>query len=47
MLPNAKIGRNCVVKNAIVNEGADIEDNLTVGEADGEITVYGRAKLSI
>lgn len=47
VLPNAKIGRNCVVKNAIVNEGADIEDNLTVGEADGEITVYGRAKLSI
>ena len=47
VLPNAKIGRNCVVKNAIVNEGADIEDNLTFGEADGEITVYGRAKLSI
>ena len=47
VLPNAKIGRNCVVKNAIVNEGAVTDDNDTVGEADGEITVYGRAKLSI
>ncbi len=47
VLPNAEIGRNCVVKNAIINEGAVTEDNTTIGGADEEISVYGRAKLSI
>lgn len=47
VLPNAIIGRNCVVKNSIVNEGAVTEDNLTIGDADEEISVYGRAKLTI
>ena len=47
VLPNAIVGRNCVIKNTIVNEGAVTEDNLTIGGADEEISVYGRAKLSI
>jgi glucose-1-phosphate adenylyltransferase len=47
VLPNAIIGRNCTVKNAIVNEGMVTEDNCEIGSADGEIVVYGKAKLSI
>ena len=47
VLPNAIIGRDCVVKNAIVNEGVITEDNLTIGGENEEISVYGRAKLSI
>jgi len=47
VLPNAIIGRNCKVKNAIVNEGVIMEDNLDVINEDGEVAVYGRAKLSI
>ena len=47
VLPNAIIGRNCKIKNAIVNEGVIMEDNLDVINEDGEVAVYGRAKLSI
>lgn len=47
VLPNAVVGRNCVVKNAIINEGTVMDDNLTIGGADEEVSVYGRAKLSI
>ena len=47
VLPNAIIGRNCKIKNTIVNEGVIIEDNLEVLNEDGEVAVYGRAKLSI
>ena len=47
VLPNAKIGRNCVVKNAIINEGAVTDDNDTIGGDNEEITVYGRARRSI
>lgn len=47
VLPNAIIGRNCRIKNAIVNEGVIMEDNLDVINEDGEVAVYGRAKLSI
>ena len=47
VLPNAIIGRNCKIKNAIVNEGVIMEDNLDVINEDGEVQVYGRAKLSI
>lgn len=47
VLPNAIIGRNCKIKNTIVNEGVIIEDNLEVINEDGEVAVYGRAKLSI
>lgn len=47
VLPNAIIGRNCKIKNAIVNEGVIMEDNLEVINEDGEVAVYGRAKLSI
>ena len=47
VLPNAIVGRNCRIKNAIINEGVIMEDNLDVINEDGEIAVYGRAKLSI
>ena len=47
VLPNAIIGRNCKIKNTIVNEGVIMEDNLDVINEDGEVAVYGRAKLSI
>lgn len=47
LLPNAIVGRNCVVKNAIINEGYVTEDNVTIGGDDEEVSVYGRAKLSI
>ena len=47
VLPNAIVGRDCVVKNTIINEGTITEDNLTIGGADEEVSVYGRAKLSI
>jgi hypothetical protein len=35
------------VKNAIVNEGVVTEDNLTIGGENEDISVFGRAKLSI
>ena len=47
VLPNATIGRNCKIKNAIINEGVVTEDNAEIGEADGDVIVFGRAKLSI
>lgn len=47
VLPNAKIGRNCKIKNAIINEGYETEDNVEIGDPDGEVAVFGRAKLSI
>ena len=47
VLPNAIIGRNCIVKNAIVNEGVVTDDNAEIGDPDGEVSVFGRAKLSI
>src|SRR5690242_1945149 len=37
ILPNAEIGRNCVIRGAIVDEGGDIPDGTTIGvdrEAD-------------
>ena len=47
VLPNAIIGRNCRINKAIINEGAVVDDNTVVGEPDGEVVVYGKAKLSI
>jgi glucose-1-phosphate adenylyltransferase len=47
ILPNAVIGRNCTIKNAIVNEGVTTDDNVEIGSADGDVIVYGKAKLSI
>lgn len=47
VLPNAIIGRNCKVKNVIINEGVVTDDNAEIGEAGGEVTVFGRARLSI
>ena len=47
ILPNAFIGRDCHITRAIVNEGAKVDDRTDVGKEDGEIEVYGKAKLSI
>ena len=47
ILPNAEIGRNCKINKAIINEGVEVEDNTEIGNPDGEVIVYGAAKLSI
>ena len=47
VLPNAIIGRNCRISKAIINEGAVVDDNTVIGDPDGEVIVYGKAKLSI
>jgi glucose-1-phosphate adenylyltransferase len=47
VLPNAWIGRNCTVTRAIINEGVTVPDNTVIGSPDGDIVVYGKAKLSI
>jgi hypothetical protein len=47
VLPNAKIGRNCHINRAIINEGAVVDDNTDIGSPDGDIVVFGKAKLSI
>jgi len=47
VLPNAIIGRNCRITKAIVNEGVVVDDNTNVGSADGDVMVYGNAKLTI
>lgn len=47
ILPNAFVGRDCRIKRAIVNEGAKVGDREKVGAEDGDIEVYGKAKLSI
>lgn len=41
ILPNAEIGRHCVVTRAIINEGLKIKDGSVIGSEDGEITVIG------
>lgn len=47
VLPNAIVGRNCRVTKAIINEGMVVGDNETVGSADGEVIVYGEARLTV
>ena len=47
VLPNAFIGRDCHITRAIVNEGCKVDDRVDVGSKDGDIEVYGKAKLSI
>ncbi len=47
VLPNAIIGRNCKISKAIINEGVVVDDNEEVGDASGEVIVYGKSKLSI
>ncbi|MBD2843710.1 glucose-1-phosphate adenylyltransferase [Paenibacillus sp. IB182496] len=39
VMPNVRIGRDAVITNAIVGEGAIIEDGAVVGSDIGEITV--------
>ena len=47
VLPNAFVGRDCHVTRAIINEGAKVDDRTDVGTREGEIEVFGKAKLSI
>ena len=47
VLPNAIIGRDCVIRNAIINEGYETGDNETIGDAEGKTEVFGKARLSI
>ena len=47
VLPNAWVGRNCRITRAIINEGAVVEDNTVIGDAEGDIQVFGETKLSI
>ena len=47
ILPNAFVGRDCHITRAIVNEGAKVDDRTEVGNAEGDIEVYGKAKLSL
>ena len=47
ILPNAFVGRDCHITRAIVNEGAKVDDRTDVGNSEGEIEVYGKAKLSL
>lgn len=47
VLPNAFIGRDCHITRAIINEGAKVDDRKDVGSKDGDIEVFGKAKLSI
>ena len=47
VLPNAFVGRDCHVTRAIINEGAKVDDRKDVGSEEGDIEVFGKAKLSI
>jgi glucose-1-phosphate adenylyltransferase len=47
ILPNAIVGRNCTVKDAIINEGVVTGDNEQFVGTEGKIEVFGKAKLSI
>ena len=47
ILPNAFVGRDCHITRAIVNEGSKVDDRCDVGSKDGDIEVYGKAKLSL
>jgi glucose-1-phosphate adenylyltransferase len=31
LLPNAEVGRGCVINNAIVDEGCEIPDGMQIG----------------
>ena len=43
LLPGSKVGRNCRIIKAIVNENTEIPDYSAVGSEDGEITVVGQS----
>lgn len=47
VLPNAFVGRDCHITRAIINEGSKVDDRKDVGNRDGDIEVYGKAKLSL
>ena len=47
VLPNAIIGRNCRISKAIINEGTVVEDNSVIGDPDGEVIVFGKARLTV
>ncbi|MCF0228614.1 MAG: glucose-1-phosphate adenylyltransferase [Parasporobacterium sp.] len=41
ILPEVKIGKNCVIKKAIINEGVSIKDGSVIADPNGEIMVIG------
>lgn len=47
LLPNVIVGKNCVIKKAIIMSGNVIEDGTTVGTDDGSITMLGSKDLSL
>ncbi|MGI6020535.1 MAG: glucose-1-phosphate adenylyltransferase [Lachnospiraceae bacterium] len=47
ILPNAKVGKDCRIIRAIINEGAVVPDGQKIGSKDGDVIVYGGARLSI
>lgn len=47
ILPKVSIGKNCVIKKAIIMSGNVIEDGTTIGTDDGEITMLGSKDLSL
>ena len=43
VLPGARIGEDCRITKAIVNEGVEIPAGSVIGSEDGEITVVGKS----
>ncbi len=43
VLPGVRIGRDCRITKAIINEGVEISDGSVIGSEDGGITVVGES----
>ena len=43
ILPGVRIGDNCRITKAIINEGVEIPDGSVIGSEDGDITVVGKS----
>lgn len=43
LLPDVKVGKNCKITKAIVNEGVSIKDNSVIEDPDGKIIVVSAA----
>ena len=41
LLPNVKIGKNCKITKAIINEGVSVKDGSVIEDPDGKIIVVG------
>lgn len=46
ILPNTTVGSGSHIVNTVVNEGAVVESDMKIGDADGETQVYGETHLS-